>query len=121
MDLTGRVIALLPEQRFNGRNGEVVRNGFVVETGGQYPRKCSFSVLGEERWKGFSVSVGDSVQVFFDINAREWQGKWFNELTAYRVQRISPAGGNMPSEPAPAPAAEAHTPSIGTDIGDVPF
>ena len=89
MDITGTVIQILPEQRFNGKNGEVVKNQFVIEHGGQYKKKAVFSVLGEDRWKQMNVVQGADVQVYFDIDAREWNGKWFGELMAWRVQNVN--------------------------------
>lgn len=88
MDITGKVIAVLSEQRFSGKNGEVVKNVFVIEHGGQYKKKAVFSVFGEDRWKQMGVVVGADVQVSFDIDAREWNGRWFGELSAWRVQAI---------------------------------
>jgi hypothetical protein len=88
MDITGTVIQILPEQRFNGKNGEVVKNMFVIEHGGNYKKKAVFSVLGEDKWKQMSVAEGADVQVSFDIDAREWKDRWFGELTAWRVQIV---------------------------------
>ena len=89
MDITGTVVTILPEQRFNGKNGEVVKNQFVIEHGGQYKKKAVFSVLGEDKWKQMNVVQGADVQVSFDIDAREWNGKWFGELLAWRVQNVN--------------------------------
>ena len=89
MDITGKIIQILPEQRFNGKNGEVVKNMFVIEHGGQYKKKAVFSVLGEDRWKQMNVVQGADVQVSFDVDAREWNGKWFGELMAWRVQNVN--------------------------------
>lgn len=108
MEITGKVIAIVPEQRFNGRNGEVVRYGFAIETSGQYPKKVAFNVLGEERWKQFNIQLGMEVQVFFDISSREWQGKWFTQADAWRVSLI----GSQSSAPQPQPQSsnEAQVP-----------
>ena len=89
MDITGTIIQILPEQRFNGKNGEVVKNQFVIEHGGQYKKKAVFSVLGEDRWKQMNFAEGADVQVSFDVDAREWNGKWFGELLAWRVQIVN--------------------------------
>ena len=89
MDITGTVVTILPEQRFNGKNGEVVKNQFVIEHGGQYKKKAVFSVLGEDKWKQMNVVRGADVQVSFDVDAREWNGKWFGELMAWRVQNVN--------------------------------
>jgi hypothetical protein len=89
MDITGKIIQILPEQRFNGKNGEVVKNMFVIEHGGQYKKKAVFGVLGEDKWKQMNVVQGADVQVSFDVDAREWNGKWFGELMAWRVQNVN--------------------------------
>lgn len=99
MDLTGKVIAILPEQTFKSKNGDVVKNGFVVEVPGQYPKRCMFSVIGADRWAKFGIAVGADVHVFFDISAHEWNGRWFNEISAYRVDVVS--GGVQQSTPQP--------------------
>lgn len=105
MDITGTVVTILPEQRFNGKNGEVVKNMFVIEHGGQYKKKAVFSVLGEDRWKQMNVVQGADVQVSFDVDAREWNGKWFGELLAWRVQNVNG------QQQAQQPMAQGATPS----------
>lgn len=106
MELTGKVIAIVPEQRFNGRNGEVVRYGFAIETSGQYPKKVAFSVLGEERWRQFNIQLGMEVQVFFDISSREWQGKWFTQADAWRVSAIGAQTAAPQAQPQPSQAQQ---------------
>ena len=90
MDLTGKVISVLEEQKFNGRNGEIVKHGFVIETGGQYPKKVKFDVLGADRWERMqhSVSDGADVQVFFDVESRQWKESWFTSCNCYRVSAV---------------------------------
>ena len=103
MDINGTVIQILPEQRFNGKNGEVVKNQFVIEHGGQYKKKAVFGVLGEDKWKQMNVVQGADVQVSFDIDAREWNGKWFGELMAWRVQIVN---GQQQNKQAAVPNAK---------------
>lgn len=113
-DITGTVIQILPEQRFNGKNGEVVKNMFVIEHGGQYKKKAVFGVFGDDKWKQMNVTMGADVQVSFDIDAREWNGKWFGELTAWKVQAL----GNQNQS-----AAQSGIPQDGTHVDDngLPF
>ena len=122
MDLNGTVIQILPEQRFNGKNGEVVKNQFVIEHGGQYKKKAVFSVLGEDRWKQMNFFEGADVQVSFDVDAREWNGKWFGELLAWRVQNVSGQQQQQSAvpnaKPMPQPQQE-ETSKNGAD--DLPF
>jgi len=122
MDITGTVVTVLPEQRFNGKNGEVVKNQFVIEHGGQYKKKAVFSVLGEDKWKQMNVVQDADVQVSFDVDAREWNGKWFGELMAWRVQNIS--GQQQASASASqTPAPQAQIPQDGSHVDDenLPF
>lgn len=93
MDLQGKIIAALPE-----RGGESARSGqpwkaqsFVVETHDSYPRRMVFDVFGEDRLKRFNIKVGQEVTVSFDIDAHEYNGRWFNNIRAYDVRLVDPA------------------------------
>lgn len=122
MDITGKVIQILPEQRFNGKNGEVVKNQFVIEHGGQYKKKAVFSVLGEDKWKQMNVVQDADVQVSFDIDAREWNGRWFGELMAWRVQNVN--GQQQSAVPNGKPVAQTDIPQDGSHVendSDLPF
>ena len=122
MDITGTVVTILPERRFNGKNGEVVKNMFVIEHGGQYKKKAVFSVLGEDRWKQMNFAEGADVQVSFDIDAREWNGKWFGELMAWRVQIVN--GQQQSAVPNGKPVAQTDIPQDGSHVendSDLPF
>lgn len=122
MDITGKIIQILPEQRFNGKNGEVVKNQFVIEHGGQYKKKAVFGVLGEDRWKQMNVVQGADVHVSFDVDAREWNGKWFGELMAWRVQNVS--GQQQSAVPNGKPVAQTDIPQDGSHVendSDLPF
>ena len=83
---------------------------FVIETHEQYPKKCCFTVFGEDRLKQFNLQVGEEVTVSVDIDAHEYQGRWFNDIRAWRVQRgVAPAGPQpAPASPYDAPVAAAH-------------
>jgi hypothetical protein len=122
MDITGTVIQILPEQRFNGKNGEVVKNQFVIEHGGQYKKKAVFGVLGEDRWKQMNVVQGADVQVSFDVDAREWNGRWFGELMAWRVQVVgSQQQASASASPSPAPQAQIPQDGSHVDDSNLPF
>lgn len=93
---------------------------YVIEVPGQYPKKCCFKVFGEDRLKQFNLRKDETVTVQFDIDAHEYNGRWFNEIQAYNVLR--------PQQAAPAPqqqvAAPAPTPQDAGDGGstdDLPF
>jgi hypothetical protein len=102
MELTGTIIAVLPAQSgVSQRTGNPwMSQDYVIEVPGQYPRKCTFRIFGEDRIKQFSIQSGEqNVTVQFDIDAHEYNGRWFNEVRAYNVIRANQQAA------APAPAA----------------
>lgn len=107
MDLTCKVVSILPEQSFTGKQGEFVRFGFVGETQGQYPKKVKFDVLGREKWEKLSpfIVLGSDVQVFFDVTSREYNGKWYTQCDAYRVSVVSAGASATAQAASVAPAA----------------
>ena len=120
MELTGKIIAVLDEQRFSGKNGEIVKNSFVLETNGEYPKKVAFTVIGEERWQKMGVAVGREVSVSFDVSSREWQGRWFTEASAWKV--VSLGGVSASVAPAAAPPVMVEPASEDNGGGDgLPF
>ena len=116
-DITGKIIQILPEQRFNGKNGEVVKNFFILETKEQYPQKIKFEVFGEDKWKTMGVTVGQDVSVQFDIKGAEWQGKYFVNLQAWKVTAI---GGQQQNNQQQQPLQNQES-AQGTDDSNLPF
>lgn len=92
MDLSGRCVQILETQRFvSQRSGnEIVKNCFVLESiNGQYVKRVPFGVIGEDKWRSMNVVVGGSYNVSFDVEGREWNGRWFVDLVAWKVVDLS--------------------------------
>lgn len=114
MELQGRIIAALPERGGVSQRGtEWKVQEFVIETHEQYPKKMVFEVFGADRLSRFNIQIGQEVLVAFDIDAREWNGRWFNSIRAYDVrpydasQMPQPAAQPAPmAQPVPAAAPE---------------
>lgn len=108
MELQGRIIAALPARTGTSARGEWKAQDFVLETHDAYPRKMVFSVFGADRLDRFNVQVGQEVSVSFDIDAHEWQGRWFNSIRAYdvRLANLAPTPG-MGGAPGVDPFAAA--------------
>ena len=100
MELTGKIIDVLePRKGVSNRTGsEWICGQYVLETLDQYPRKLFFEVFGTDRMQQFNIQAGETLTVFFDIDAREYNGRWFNSVRAFRVDR---------GQAAPTPAPEA--------------
>lgn len=97
MEITGKLIQLLPNVEGESARGHWVRGGFVIETGDDYPRKVAFTLFGEERIAMVqNIPMGTMVQVTFNPESREFNEKWYTDLRASRVQPFVP--GQMPAQ-----------------------
>ncbi len=111
MEIVGKIIQVLPEQSGTSKTGNPWKvQSYVLETQEQYPRKVCFELFGEDRIKSNPCKIDDIVTVSFDIESREYNGRWFTSIRAWRVQQGAVAAA--PAQPAPAaPAAAAAQPA----------
>lgn len=111
MELTGRIIAVMqPRSGVSSRTGNPwMTQEYVMEVPGQYPRRMVFNLFGEDRIKQFNIQNGEDVTVQFDIDAREYQGRWFNDIRAYNILRgqAAPVAGAPMPDAAPFPPQAA--------------
>lgn len=133
MEITGNIIAVLPAQSgVSQRTGNAwMRQEYVIEVPGMYPKRMCFGLFGEDRIKQFALRQGEQrVTVQFDIDAHEHEGRWYNEIRAYNVLRAVSAAQMPPAkqgqqQPAPfgqqpaAPFPPAQPAPQGND--DLPF
>lgn len=111
MEIQGKVIAILEPQRFvSQKNGnEYVTTVFVIETQGQYPKKVAMKVMGEDKFKQMGIVVDGTYTVSFDIESREWNGKWFTEASAWKAVRID--GAQVQQQAPRANTSQAQAPA----------
>lgn len=127
MELTGKIIQALEAQGgTSARTGNAwKKQEFVIETLEQYPRKMVFTVFGEDKLREMNIKIGETLTVSFDIDAHEWQGRWFNDIRAWRVQREGQQPAQQAQAAAPAPQPEpipAPTEApMEEDSDDLPF
>lgn len=89
MEIQGKVIAVLPERSGVSARGEWKSQTYVIETQEQYPKKMVFDVFGADRLAQFNIHSGEVINVSFDIDAHEYQGRWFNSIRAWNVTKVS--------------------------------
>lgn len=108
LELEGRIKTKLPAQGGTSARGTWTRQDFVLEyQDGNYPAEACFSAWGQDRVDELArYQQGDMVKVSFNIKAREYSGRWYNDL---RVWRITAAGAAQ-QQPVPAPAYQAPQP-----------
>ena len=127
MELTGKIIAVMePRGGVSARTGNTWKTQeYVLEVPGQYPKRCLFNVFGEDRINQFNIQNGDELTIQFDIDAREYNGRWFNDIRAYNVIRgQQPVAGAQPvvaQSEATSPFPPAQEPTSDGASDDLPF
>ena len=115
MEITGKIIAALEKKSgvAKASGNAWVAQEYVLETQGTYPKRVCFEVFGEERIKEFDIKVMDTLTVSFEIDAREYNGRWYNSMRAWKVTR----------EALPTPAAVVAAPAVEPlpPVSDLPW
>ena len=115
MELQGRVIAVMEPREGTSARGPWKSQQYVIETHDQYPKKMVFDIFGAEGINQLAIKAGEEIMVSFDVDAHEYNGRWFNNIRAWNIQRVDAAAaqaGNMP--PAAAPIAPQSQPAAGS-------
>ena len=120
MEIEGKIIAVLPaKEGVSTRTGNPwMTQDYVLETHDQYPRRCCFNVFGSDKIQLFGIKVGEEMRVSFDIDAHEYQGRWFNSIRAWKVERIDPNAAQNAAQavpfvqPTPAQPAQGGQPVV---------
>ena len=130
MELQGKIVSILPEQKFNGKNGEIVKNAFVIEwQENGYAQKLCLEVMGADKWEKMqkAVVVGYDVQVRFNVTSREYNGRYYTTASCFYCANIG-AVNNQPQQAQqqrmPSPAPQTQIPQDGSHVGndsDLPF
>lgn len=123
MEIQGKIITAFEPRSGESARGKWMTQDFLLETqDGQFSHRMLFNVFGEERLQRFGIQEGMEVTVSFDINAREWNGRWFNDVRAFDVRPVMANAApvaSVASAPANAAPAASETPS--TPASDDPF
>lgn len=129
MEIIGKAIAALPvKSGVSQRTGEQWQSReYVIETQEQYPTKICFEVFGTDKLKEFNIRSNDLIKVYFDISAREYNGRWYNSIRAWKVEHVNPQSQTTETTPvqtsapvAQAPATAA-SPAAQESAEDLPF
>ena len=116
LEVSGKVVQVLEEQSGEGRNGRWVKQDFVIETEDQYPKKVCFSSWGDKAEEVKKLSEGDAVTVGFNVESREYNGRWYTDLKAWKIQK----GGSTSSQTSAPPITENDIPPS-EEGDDLPF
>jgi hypothetical protein len=92
MEIAGKILEVLPKVTGTNKSGNPwQKQEFILEVqGGQYPKKALMGIWGE-KVDQFQVQKGEEVTVSFDIDCREYNGRWYNDIRAWNVVKKSGA------------------------------
>lgn len=85
MEIQGVVTHVCEPQRFQTKNGENTKYGFVIRTNERYQKNIHFTIIGDDKWQKMAVQPNEVVTVSFDISSREWNGRWFTQCEPWKV------------------------------------
>ena len=134
IEIVGKLDRKLPVQSGNGSRGPWRKQDFIIETPGQYPKKVCINVWGDEKVKDLETfNEGDMVKVSVNIESREYNGRWYTDIKAWKMDKNvandvttpSATPSNIPPMPVSEPLGESLDSSLGISqdesSDDLPF
>ena len=119
LSVKGRIDQILQAQNGVSKAGkEWNKQEFVIETDEQFPRKVCFTLFGDKTSLIDGIQNGEEVEVSFNLESREYNGRWFHNINAWKIDKV--ADNNLP-EPPPEFAAGDIPPEPDDEAGDLPF
>lgn len=115
IEITGKIVSVLPALRFNGKNGEIVKNAFVIEwQDNGYKQLLCLEVMGEDKFEKMknAVKVGYEVLCKFSVSSREYNGKYYTTATCWYCANV---GGQQQTTQAPQAQGQQQ------ENDDIPF
>lgn len=104
MEVTGKIIVALPEVSGTSKAGNAwKKREYVLETQETYPKKIFFDFFGD-RADQFPLQVGQEIKLSFDIESREYNGRWFTSIRGWKAE--APTAAPAPAAPFGTPAAD---------------
>lgn len=108
--ITGKVTQILDEQSGTSKNGPWRKQDFILETEGQYPKPVCITQWGDDI-DTFAIREGERLTAHVDIQSREYNGRWYTDVKAWRVTRD--AAGGQPGQG--GPATQGGPPAMGDE------
>lgn len=117
MEAKGKIIAVLPLQSGVSKSGETWKSQSFVVFNEESQRNVCFEIFGEKRINENPFNVNDVVTVLFNIESREFNGRWFTSARAWKVTVEEPAAET--DTPAPTPEETSFEEAVESD--ELPF
>jgi hypothetical protein len=104
LEIIGKVVQILPQQSGVGKNGAWSKREIIIETFEQFPRKVCISVWGD---KSDNLEVqhptGSTINASINIESREYNGKWYTDVRAWKIEASQAVADNYMQATTPPP------------------
>ena len=114
LKISGKVVEILEEQSGEGRNGPWRKRDFILETGGNYPKKVCMTQWGDQI-DAHTLKEGETLTASVDIASREYNGRWYTDVKAWRIEAGDTSGSGQPVS-----SGSASTVSTASDASSSP-
>jgi hypothetical protein len=94
LEITGKLITKLPQHSGQGKNGTWTKQDFIIETQEQFPKKVCISVWGDKAKELDTIAVGETMKAGINIESREFNGKWYTDVKAWRIEKQGASQNN---------------------------
>jgi len=116
MDITGKFIQALPPVTGEGKNGQWKKQEFIIETQDEFPKKVCISNWGDKIDIN-SVAPNDKVKVYINLESREYNGRWYTEARAWKMEKEGSSVSHGQDAPPPMEAPDFSN----DEMDDLPF
>ncbi len=123
MDINGLVYKILPVQSGTSARGEWQKREIIIEQPDEFNRKVCVTFFGDKAAEAASLREGDKVSISINIESREYNGRWYTNVNAWRINQTPAAATTPPAAPVAeeAPFKEPAMPATADDVDDLPF
>ena len=120
LEVSGKIIEILTVKSGQSANGEWRKQEYILETESQYPKKICFMAWGD-KIDDFNIQQGESLEVSVDLESREYNGRWYTDVKAWKVSRQGSVADSSPSFGSQDSSAPPITDITAFDNTDMPF
>ena len=122
-EIEGKILLINDVQTFNSG---FTKREFVVEVeDGKFPQQIKFEAIKDKTSLTDGFSIGDAVKVAFDIRGNEYNGRYYVNLNAWKLEKAGAGGDDLPAGPiddGPPSHLSEPPPGYGEEDGDeIPF
>ena len=120
LEIKGKIVELLPVKSGQSANGEWRKQEYILETDSNYPKKICFMAWGD-KIDQFNIKQGETVEVSVDLESREYSGRWYTDVKAWKVSKDGDSANSSHSFDSQDRYELQDTSSSTLDNGDIPF